>query len=130
MTTPSNAILRNSTIAIVILASLAAYGFLSIVVPKLTQDLLQQRKAIPRPTQALIAVSELTVQYWWVLASAVALTVLAIARAFRSRPRWLETVFNFLNRNRSRCVAAGVGLCVLFMALAAGALLLPMLQIG
>lgn len=47
---------------------------MAFVVPKVTAVLIEQRQALPWPTQILLAVSNFTINWWWLIAVALTLS--------------------------------------------------------
>jgi general secretion pathway protein F len=70
-------------IVMVIVATLVVAILMTFVVPKITQSLIQQRKAIPLPTEILIAVSKFLQHYWWILAIGLAAAIVAVQYIYK-----------------------------------------------
>ncbi|MFN0206079.1 MAG: type II secretion system inner membrane protein GspF [Planctomycetota bacterium] len=70
-------------IVMVIVATFVIAILMTFVVPKITQSLLQQRKAIPVPTQILISVSEFMQHYWWLLAMMLAVLIVIVQQIYK-----------------------------------------------
>jgi type II secretory pathway component PulF len=58
---------------------------LTFVVPKVTEVLLSEKRALPWPTQVLLAVSGFVTERWWVLLPTLVLLALGFGQAKRSR---------------------------------------------
>lgn len=70
-------------IVMVIVALLVVSILMTLVVPKITQSLLSQRKAVPLPTEILIAISDFMQSYWWVLAIGLAVSLVAVQWVYK-----------------------------------------------
>ncbi|MBI3817617.1 MAG: type II secretion system F family protein [Planctomycetes bacterium] len=69
----------------VIVATLVVSILMTVVVPKITQSLIQQRKAIPLPTVILIALSDFMKNYWWVMCLGLAAMITAFGRIYATK---------------------------------------------
>lgn len=72
-------------IVMVIVATLVVSILMTIVVPKITQSLLQQKKVVPLPTQILIAISDFMKAYWWVLFLVMAIVIVAFTYIYKTK---------------------------------------------
>jgi len=57
---------------------------MTVVVPKITQMLLDQGQTLPPPTQVLIFISELFKNYWWAAGLLAALIFFVIERVYKT----------------------------------------------
>jgi general secretion pathway protein F len=71
-------------IVMVCVAILVISILMTVVVPKITQSLITQKKTIPLPTQILIGLSSFFQSYWWVLLLGIAFLTLLIQQVYRT----------------------------------------------
>lgn len=71
-------------VVMVVVAVLVISVLITVVVPKITQSLVQQRKSIPLPTQVLIAVSAFFQKYWWLMLLSVALLSVGVQQIYKT----------------------------------------------
>ena len=71
-------------IVMVCVAVLVISILMTVVVPKITQSLITQKKTIPLPTQILIGLSSFFQTYWWVLLLGIALLTVVIQWVYRT----------------------------------------------
>ena len=67
---------------------------MTVVVPKITQMLLDQGQTLPTPTRVLIFISELFKSYWWAAGLLLALVFFVIERVYKTDKGrlWLDTM--------------------------------------
>ncbi|MBL8857384.1 MAG: type II secretion system F family protein [Planctomycetes bacterium] len=66
---------------------------MTVVVPKITQMLLDQGQTLPTPTRILIVISDLFKNYWWAAGLLVALVFFILERVYKTDKGrlWLDT---------------------------------------
>jgi general secretion pathway protein F len=82
---------------------------LAFVVPKVTTVLLEQKRALPWPTEVLLWVSATVTQYWWALLPAAAAAGYGALRFLRGRDRILFRVPVLGDLFRKQIVARWAG---------------------
>jgi general secretion pathway protein F len=71
-------------IVMVVVAVLVISILMTVVVPKITQSLVQQKKSIPLPTEILMAVSAFFQNYWWILLVGIAILTVIIQQIYKT----------------------------------------------
>lgn len=71
-------------IVMVVVAILVISILMTVVVPKITQSLVQQRKSIPLPTEILMAVSAFFQSYWWIILVGIAILTVIVQQIYKT----------------------------------------------
>ncbi len=68
----------------IVIGLLVVAVLMAFVVPRITQMLEDQGQALPGPTQLLVNMSNLFVNYWWLMLGAIGLISFAIERLYKN----------------------------------------------
>jgi general secretion pathway protein F len=71
-------------IVMVVVAVLVISILMTVVVPKITNSLITQKKSIPIPTQMLMSISQFFQSYWWVVLVGIAVVTVAVQRVYKT----------------------------------------------
>jgi len=71
-------------LVMLIVAVMVVAVLMTVVVPKITNSLISQKKAIPLPTEILMIMSKFLQSYWWILFLGIVLMIIAIQQVYRT----------------------------------------------